>query len=59
MQLKKALWVWITGGGFEMMGPKEKRTTEEKQKLLGRHLNNVAELIRDLGENTTPAVAAG
>ncbi len=43
----------------EMMGPKEKRTTEEKQKLLGRHLNNVAELIRDLGENTTPAVAAG
>jgi len=36
------------------------RTTEEKQKMLGRHLNNVADLVRDLRENRvfSPATAA-
>ncbi|RMY43687.1 hypothetical protein D0864_15781 [Hortaea werneckii] len=34
-------------------------TTEEKQKLLGRHLNNVAELVRDLRENAVFAAAGG
>jgi hypothetical protein len=43
---------------------KETKTTEEKQKLLGRHLNNVAELVQDLQENAvfgtaSAAAAAG
>lgn len=29
----------------------ETKTTEDKQKLLGRHLSNVAELVQDLREN--------
>ncbi|KAK5114105.1 hypothetical protein LTR62_002674 [Meristemomyces frigidus] len=38
---------------------KRTKTTEEKQKLLGRHLSNVAELVRDLRENAIFAAAAG
>ncbi|RMY07483.1 hypothetical protein D0866_14903 [Hortaea werneckii] len=36
---------------------RESLTTEEKQKLLGRHLNNVAELVRDLRENAVFSAA--
>ncbi|KAK5124730.1 hypothetical protein LTR85_001443 [Meristemomyces frigidus] len=32
-------------------GVKETKTTDDKQRLLGRHLNNVAELVQDLQEN--------
>jgi len=38
---------------------KKTKTTEEKQKLLGKHLGNVAELVRDLRENAIFAAAAG
>jgi len=34
------------------------KTTDEKQKMLGRHLSNVAELVRDLRENAVFAGAA-
>lgn len=37
-------------------GARATKTTDEKQRLLGRHLNNVAELVQDLQEN---AVFAG
>lgn len=48
------------GGGEDGEGMKrESLTTEEKQKLLGRHLNNVAELVRDLRENAVFSAAAG
>lgn len=41
-------------------GVKETKTTDEKQKMLGRHLNNVADLVRDLRENALfSATAAG
>ncbi|KAK4556892.1 hypothetical protein LTR86_005873 [Recurvomyces mirabilis] len=40
-------------------GVKKTKTTEEKQKLLGKHLGNVAELVRDLRENAIFAAAAG
>ena len=36
------------GGGAERGGTK---TTEEKQVLLGRYLNNVEDLVEDLREN--------
>ncbi|KAI7158570.1 hypothetical protein KC349_g4788 [Hortaea werneckii] len=49
-----------SGDGEEGEGLKrESLTTEEKQKLLGRHLNNVAELVRDLRENAVFSAAAG
>ncbi|KAI7270225.1 hypothetical protein KC345_g7475 [Hortaea werneckii] len=44
----------LIGGGGDGEEEGLKRvclTTEEKQKFLGRHLNNVAELVRDLREN--------
>ncbi|KAI7091437.1 hypothetical protein KC356_g668 [Hortaea werneckii] len=47
-------------GGEEEEGTTMKKislTTEEKQKLLGKHLNNVAELVRDLRENAVFAAA--
>jgi len=34
------------------------KSTEEKQRLLGRHLNNVAELVQDLQENAVFGAAA-
>ncbi|KAK4952738.1 hypothetical protein LTR10_009545 [Elasticomyces elasticus] len=37
---------------------RETKTTEDKQKLLGKHLNNVAELVRDLRENAVFAATA-
>lgn len=43
-------------------GGKETKNTEDKQKLLGRHLANVAELVQDLQENAVfghAAAAAG
>ncbi|KAI6788552.1 hypothetical protein KC363_g8736 [Hortaea werneckii] len=49
-------------GGEEEEGTMMKKvslTTEEKQKLLGKHLNNVAELVRDLRENAVFAATAG
>ncbi|RMZ06086.1 hypothetical protein D0862_04744 [Hortaea werneckii] len=39
------------------MMKRESLTTEEKQKLLARHLNNVAELVRDLRENAVFSAA--
>ena len=53
---------WLIGGGGEGEEEEIKRvclTTEEKQKLLGRHLNNVAELVRDLRENAVFAAGGG
>ncbi|KAI7484580.1 hypothetical protein KC351_g4416 [Hortaea werneckii] len=50
----------LMGGEEDEEGPMMKKvslTTEEKQKLLGRHLNNVAELVRDLRENAVFAAA--
>ncbi|RMY45117.1 hypothetical protein D0865_10118 [Hortaea werneckii] len=47
-----------SGDGEEGEGLKrESLTTEEKQKLLGRHLNNVAELVRGLRENAVFSAA--
>lgn len=37
-------------GGGEGGGTKKTRTMEEKQKLLGRYLNNVEDLVEDLRE---------
>ncbi|KAK0930457.1 hypothetical protein LTR29_016702 [Friedmanniomyces endolithicus] len=37
---------------------RDTKTTEDKQKLLGKHLSNVAELVRDLRENAIFAAAA-
>lgn len=34
------------------------KTTEEKQRMLGQYLSNVAELVQDLRENTPFALAA-
>ena len=49
-----------SGGGMEGEdAAKVTKTTEEKQKLLGRHLNNVAELVQDLQENAVFGVAEG
>ncbi|KAK4546844.1 hypothetical protein LTR36_001576 [Oleoguttula mirabilis] len=39
-------------------GPKATKTTDDKQRLLGRHLNNVAELVQDLQENAVFGGAA-
>lgn len=38
-------------GGMDPDGPSHSRTTEEKQRSLGRYLNNVADLVHDLGES--------
>ena len=35
------------------------KTTDEKQRLLGKHLNNVAELVADLQENARAFVTGG
>ncbi|KAF2774285.1 cell division control 14, SIN component [Teratosphaeria nubilosa] len=40
-------------------GKKETKTTEVKQKLLGKHLNNVDELVRDIRENAVFGTAIG
>ncbi|KAI7375433.1 hypothetical protein KC328_g15445 [Hortaea werneckii] len=48
-----------SGDGEEEGIKRESLTTEEKQKLLGRHLNNVAELVRDLRENAVFSAAGG
>lgn len=40
-----------SGGGMDLDEHAETKTTDDKQKLLGRHLNNVAELVQDLQEN--------
>ncbi|RMY97598.1 hypothetical protein D0860_08627 [Hortaea werneckii] len=49
----------LIGGGGEEEGLKRVcLTTEEKQRLLGRHLNNVAELVRDLRENAVFAAGS-
>lgn len=37
-------------GSAENGGPNKTRTTEEKQALLGKHLNNVQDLVEDLRE---------
>ncbi|KXL47640.1 hypothetical protein M433DRAFT_63926 [Acidomyces richmondensis BFW] len=46
----------IDGGGDENGDGTGAKTMEDKQKLLGKHLSNVAELVRDLREN---AIFAG
>ncbi|KAI6806635.1 hypothetical protein KC332_g1618 [Hortaea werneckii] len=48
----------LIGGGEEEGLKRVCLTTEEKQKLLGRHLNNVAELVRDLRENAVFAAGS-
>ncbi|KAI7681241.1 hypothetical protein KC319_g1698, partial [Hortaea werneckii] len=48
----------LMGNGEEEGFKKVCLTTEEKQKLLGRHLNNVAELVRDLRENAVFAAGS-
>lgn len=45
-----------TGDGFEVAGTK---TTEEKQALLGRYLNNVEDLVEDLRGNAPFGPALG
>ena len=37
-------------GGVDSAGERDTRTTDEKQALLGRYLNNVEDLVEDLKE---------
>lgn len=60
-EVSSANWL-IRGGGDGEDEEGIKRvclTTEEKQKLSGRHLNNVAELVRDLREDAVFAAGGG
>ena len=47
-----------SGGGMDLNEEPEPKPMEEKQRLLGRYLNNVAELVQDLQESAPFGIAA-
>lgn len=47
-----------SGGGMDLDGESDTKTMEEKQRMLGRYLNNVADLVHDLHESAPFGVVA-
>ena len=47
-----------TLSSVETKPPGNTRTTDEKQSMLGKYLNNVADLVEDLNEGSGPFAAA-
>lgn len=48
-----------SAGGMDIDVESDQKTMEEKQRLLGRYLNNVGDLVHDLRESAPFGVAVG